>query len=106
MLRRSWQSHSPCRLILILLAGGELVLPLQLQFQLDLVQFPLQPLVFLEHPISASPLGINRRMQYSMSQLLLIRQQHQRHQCRPSTVSSRHDSRWLISNIVIFGSGS
>ena len=40
--------------ILLRHVGGEFVLPLQLQFQLDLVQFLLQPLVFLEQPITAS----------------------------------------------------
>ena len=66
-----------------MLAGGELILPFQLQFQLDLVQFLLQALVLREQSITASPFGINSRVHRPLTQLLLIRQQHQRPQRRP-----------------------
>ena len=57
---------------LLLLIGGELLLPLQLQFPFDLVQLLLQPFGFGEQSITASPFGINRCVQRPTTQLLLI----------------------------------
>jgi hypothetical protein len=59
-----------------LLVGSELILTLQLQFQLDLIQFLLQTLVLLEQPITASLCGIKTRVHRPTTQLLLIRQQY------------------------------
>ena len=69
-----------CRVagILLLLIGGELVLPFELQFQRDLIQFLLQTLVLCEQPMTASPLGIKTREQRPPRLFLLIRQQYQR----------------------------
>jgi hypothetical protein len=60
----------------LLRVGAELVLPLQLQFQLDLVQFLLQALVCLEQPITASLFSIDPRVQRPPRQFLLIRHQY------------------------------
>ena len=79
-----------------MLAGGELILPFQLQFQLDLVQFLLQALVLREQSITASPFGINSRVHRPLTQLLLIRQQHQRPQRRPTQMRTVADVRTVV----------
>ena len=77
----------------VLLAGGKLVLPFQLQFEFDLVQLFLKTLIFLNEVGIPLPLRIDGAMQLPKIQLVVIRSEDERTDRRAAHMGTMADIR-------------
>ena len=80
----------------LLLIGGELVLAFEFQFELHLVQFAFQPLVFGNESLVASEFGINLGLSRPSRLFLPIRPQYQRPQRRATQMRAVADMRTFV----------